>query len=634
MQQRAIQRFTAVAAVALLGFGALPVVAMAQDADPGRWLAYAQLEGSLRVVGGKVTSLEPWWTDEKANFRLDARFRLTREKHDAYWGRIEFRGTLEGTVVYSGSMQGINTEELRHRTGAECGGAIEAESEVKLQISYRKGTYVLEAHANTKCSANRLSIWTAREGDVDVDLKDDMLFSVSPSFAALIKGFPLPSSGKSFGAGSEMIIVPGGGLQLPFEGFGEWSIGSAPVEVKVKPLAYDNPHCVCRKDVPVEFAAVAEPGGGEFQEFIVESAGTRPEVLTNTGGKSPRLVLKGAGWRTGVTTIRAVYRKGSSTYLSEPYMLEFCDVDTPRLTTSPLNVGGNRFAFGSERPVDFQLTAFTTVWRNEEEYKGELEWTIEPFTRPIFEVEHKAGGARATLRARELPQHNRDFGKKQLVARLTEGACDCASEPLDLVLFFSRDASNNPDGARPNWAYYWAQTSAGVPRASFKPVPAIPASMTQVSLPGFACLGAILEGSQERVIARYEPRDDQIYLLERSEGWVCPRRRDGERDEGIDCFASLLRHENHHRVELTEWWGPRLANYSCAYDLDGDFVPDSVELATPGCNPAVPWSCPTRPAHIGTVWDVELNAYDAGWSWVIGTADREDWSYPGKQAGE
>jgi hypothetical protein len=36
---------------------------------------------------------------------------------------------------------------------------------------------------------------------------------------------------------------------------------------------------------------------------------------------------------------------------------------------------------------------------------------------------------------------------------------------------------------------------------------------------------------------------------------------------------------------------------------------------------------------IGSQTGFELDAYDVGWRWGIGTADAEDWSYPGKQSG-
>jgi hypothetical protein len=607
--------------------------AAGDDTDPRRWLKYKELKGSLRVGSGKgETALGPLWTEGKSTFRLQATYTL-RPVPGGFGGEIVYRGTLQGIVDYRATLKGVTTEELRSRASGACGGAILPDSEITLKVSTSDGSYVFDATAPARCQDNKLQIERAGQEDVDIDM-GDMSFTVTPSFEALKAGFRLPTAGKSIRGRSDMLIIPGGGLALPFDGFGEWSIDADPtLVVKVQPLAYDNPSCVCRKEVPVEFTATASAGGGTFGEFLVETSGTRPDILVNTGGKTPRLVLKGGGSRTGKTMIRAVYRKGGETVLSEPHPLEFCDVDRPQLVASPHRFAGDGYTFGLDNPVDFELTAVTTVWRNEQEVNAPLEWTLRPFRTAIFDVEQKPGKPRAVFRARQLPTDNRDFGKKKLVARLDDGTCNCASEPAELALFFDRDATNNPDGTRPNWAYYWEQTAAGVDGAAFKAVRRIPESTTRISLPVFSCLGAILGTSQEGVLARYEPMDDVIYMLDRSLGWICPSRPDGTREEGIDCFASLLRHENQHRVELTRWWGPRLSSYSCVADIDGDLVPNEVERQTPGCSASVPWSCPTRPSHLGRTWDVELDAYDVGWRWGIGTADAEDWSYPGKQSG-
>ena len=68
--------------------------------------------------------------------------------------------------------------------------------------------------------------------------------------------------------------------------------------------------------------------------------------------------------------------------------------------------------------------------------------------------------------------------------------------------------------------------------------------------------------------------------------------------------------------------------------IDGDMVPNDVEKVTPGCNPLLAWSCPTRPTSLqGTVFDTDITAYRAGWRWKPHEADKEDWAYPGHQCG-
>lgn len=95
---------------------------------------------------------------------------------------------------------------------------------------------------------------------------------------------------------------------------------------------------------------------------------------------------------------------------------------------------------------------------------------------------------------------------------------------------------------------------------------------------------------------------------------------------GIDCFAEVVRHEWQHHLDDLSWW-PN--GYIILLDSHFDRLPQDVELREPGCIYLCPWSCRDRP--FSDVTDRELNAYWAGWTWVIGTADRDDWSCGGKQ---
>jgi len=108
-------------------------------------------------------------------------------------------------------------------------------------------------------------------------------------------------------------------------------------------------------------------------------------------------------------------------------------------------------------------------------------------------------------------------------------------------------------------------------------------------------------------LARYEPYTGAIYLSEKWTELGCMARTDGSQSEDIDCFAELIRHENHHRVELTQWWGPGMERYcgpaepGCPHDWDLDKVPNDIEEKL-GCKPE-------------GVIDLEVNSYRVGWSW-------------------
>jgi hypothetical protein len=146
--------------------------------------------------------------------------------------------------------------------------------------------------------------------------------------------------------------------------------------------------------------------------------------------------------------------------------------------------------------------------------------------------------------------------------------------------------------------------------------------------------GKAIEGKPNE-LARYDYCADQIYLTTKVAIAGGCKGRQGDAvsvDTGIDCFANTLRHESHHRKELTGWWGQYMSNYDGFNDADVDMVPDDLEKEL-GCQLALKrGTCPSLPRHLrDEVSDAELNAYHVGWTWKPGTADQEDWAYPGKQ---
>ena len=145
-------------------------------------------------------------------------------------------------------------------------------------------------------------------------------------------------------------------------------------------------------------------------------------------------------------------------------------------------------------------------------------------------------------------------------------------------------------------------------------------------------------------------------------------RADGKADSGIDCYAVTLRHEKVHQDELHYWWdsvpgsATRVVPAECTgtpfemiisgqlskniwskmigVDSDGDLVPDYIENGLAGCDPNKGISCPKIPTQVvikaeaagKEELDVDMNSYRISWKqWTIGDADKEDWSWCGKQ---
>jgi hypothetical protein len=256
---------------------------------------------------------------------------------------------------------------------------------------------------------------------------------------------------------------------------------------------------------------------------------------------------------------------------------------------------------------------------------GDIEATIEPQTGDNVRISYKG-----------LPEHNDDFGPLQISARVLG-----AGENREILTFFDGTAKNHPgegSGETPNWFYYWEQTQAngGIEAHYVSSMP--------------DCGGGI-------PAARYVFDDDRLYLSDKVVDSYCVRRNgvEAQGSAGIDCYAELVRHENHHRVELRSWWpveyglvtlNPPNCDDSITnafkkfngIDSDLDQVPDYIEdelNATRLCDKDNKTSCSGRPLHLTpSVRDVEMNAYDVGWLWQRGDADAEDWSECGQQWGK
>lgn len=396
-----------------------------------------------------------------------------------------------------------------------------------------------------------------------------------------------------------------------------------------------NPHCLCNDSI-VEFSARTNAGGGSFEKFEIEYLSEKhPETLRNEGGARPVLVLKATGETSGKIKVKAVYKKDGTLFRSKAYEMNFCKVEKPQAGYTVSNSHGydkNKYVFSEDNPGSVHIRLFSHIFMNGEKIEDSesTNWYMEP-EESYLNSEIAGYGIGVSYKADKMPSENKNFGKKNVKVEYMGYECNCTSENEEIQIFYPRDAKNNPGSEnRPNWAYYWNKTKARTLN-NFEVVEEIPDDKTNIALPGLACLGQILESSNAGVLARYDPFKGKIYIPENLPSRTCPSRPDGTVYEGIDCFAQVIRHEGRHKEQLTSWWGPNMANYNCIDDVDGDMLPNAIEITTEGCNSLLPWSCPGRPTWLGTVFDVDIDAYDYGWKWNPGDADKEDWSMPGKQ---
>ncbi|MFL5319117.1 MAG: hypothetical protein ACJ790_05630, partial [Myxococcaceae bacterium] len=325
----------------------------------------------------------------------------------------------------------------------------------------------------------------------------------------------------------------------------------------------------------------------------------------------------------GKTKIVAVYRRADGTLeRSDPLEVHFADIDPIKLkvTRGLAHGNGRDICWGDDG--ELELEASSRAWFDGKEVSSDIEWSLRPDGERLFHSEPSVG-KKVRFEATAMPTSNRELGKKQVVA-LVMGASRCAcNEQKDVRLFFPRDGDQNPGGQGPNWAYYWAQTRAGK---------GIPFTYTGENTPAQTACGPSLFAEPEpdyAAAAHYDFCTDEISLADVNQKGCYPRFGQGEEDTGIDCLAVALRHEQQHQVEMTSWWGRGLSKWSMSEDSDSDLVPNRVEIEN-GCNPKGEFSCPSRVDK--SLKDREFDAYQVSWrSWKRGSADDEDWAYPGKQ---
>ncbi|MBI5879726.1 MAG: hypothetical protein HZB53_18935 [Chloroflexi bacterium] len=278
---------------------------------------------------------------------------------------------------------------------------------------------------------------------------------------------------------------------------------------------------------------------------------------------------------------------------------------------------------------------------------NQIEWTLPAINgSTLTTTPDPPRGPEVQFKYEGLPDKNSEFGSKTIEARIVSSTARCHTSQ-SVRLFFGRDASNSPgsnNGKVPNWFYYWKQTSA----AQGHTADAIRyggGGATNGCGPGD--LG-FFNGYANLYAA------DWIYVCDLKQSdfkSVNGLIRPPVSAEGIDVFGVTVLHEWTHLLNFKEWWawpdqpaeyrpthfndneGPCLlpllqrpappARYK--YDCDADHIPDVFE-GNLGMNPQLWDTC-----GIG-MSDNECVAAKAEARWRIGSANKEDWACPGKQA--
>ncbi|MGE3276852.1 MAG: hypothetical protein AB7O67_17205 [Vicinamibacterales bacterium] len=381
-----------------------------------------------------------------------------------------------------------------------------------------------------------------------------------------------------------------------------------------------GPECGCLdpdrpEGTSFRFSAFAAPGGGEFSSFTVTAEGAAPEILVNDGGEQPALELL-ATRDTGAVTLDITYERDGRTIKAPSRRVEFCLVEPVEI------VGGTHdYAFDGRGMLTVQARG--RAWHNGQDVSGQLRWEAEAMGRPtrLETTPFDGVGQDITFRYQGLPEANADFGQKRITARSREGRCACERETR-VRAFFDPEARTHPGQEDvPNWFHYWRQTPAA---AAVRPV--------------LHYVPVVRDRDGRIVLALYEGETGRIFVGDLiptplgcrpavSAPGAPPVSR--ERATGLDCFAETLRHEVQHRDDAIEWWGdaagPASAGMTVMWqDFDSDQVPNRVESQLPGCSVTSQMSCDARP--FDDVTDAEIRAYYTGWTWPLGSLNREDWS--------
>lgn len=242
---------------------------------------------------------------------------------------------------------------------------------------------------------------------------------------------------------------------------------------------------------------------------------------------------------------------------------------------------------------------------------------------PVIEVKYEG-----------LPFDVKSFGIKTIGAKVNIDGC-VKDDYREILIFYPRDAKNNPEGKYYNWFYYWKQTPAARP---FGQIVNIEFGGTDFDL----C-------KDKHTMAIYKPN----YLFKSIH--ICDFTAKLDRDFSlkiphvsrnvpatlynlkkfisythIDTFAVIVMHEFTHFNHYHTWWNGKSLEEMEKEDKDRDGIPDRLEDEM-GFSPKLYqtyWGDDIDFKNING--DEEFLAYESTYDYPIGKYDEHDWGVPGK----
>ncbi len=275
-----------------------------------------------------------------------------------------------------------------------------------------------------------------------------------------------------------------------------------------------------------------------------------------------------------------------------------------------------------------------------EKYAKDLVWSVPEKTgSSVRFIPQDRKGRQITIIYEGLPEYNKDLGNTVITVEGDAGSiCGKLTARQNVQLFFERDKPSSFDPAQPNWFYYWMQTAAGHGQKVGKDV-------------FYRGNGEGCE-PERRIQGYHDTRmDDDGRFHGDSYVNICNLITNLNKDlrysyvldfpksaSGIDAFAIIVLHELTHRKHWAEWWNPRGgrpiagrytdgSGHVVYVDKDQDYIPDELEAAL-GYDKT---KYSTFPPWIDTMHDEHHLTYKTAEGWAVGSADHEDWAYPGKQ---
>jgi hypothetical protein len=255
--------------------------------------------------------------------------------------------------------------------------------------------------------------------------------------------------------------------------------------------------------------------------------------------------------------------------------------------------------------------------------KDNLQWSIDPIIGSTLTWQNGEsdtgvgvyiGGAwKEKAIFTTLPDDNDEFGIKNVI--LTIDDLDFSLEGKAKV-FFRRDAKNHPGedaGETPNWYFYWSQTEASFGVHEYYGPGSDGNGRSYMSFIGGKWRSRIGNSVTTKTIT--------INSI------TYPK--------GIDHFAFTTRHEERHRIDLSDLWGGASSNRVPIDDLDSDGIPDDKE---DDLVPSHPYDPSLKATHIDT-WNYGKDGWSDMEDYALrrqeypnpGNYNSVDWASPGSQ---